>query len=248
MHGLFPKGLIVQRSVCRCLAAGTRAAKRPQPSKAMSMNEAKKTTQPSAYVKRAELIDPKKLKVTKKKTDTKQNSATSSGEASPSTDPMLIKGRNMHKPDRYIPKSHFVTSKKKPLYDLAAMNIMKQSMLKDVIQPGENKELLERAASLRTASPRELLEYKLKVLRTMYQRVPTDCGSPEVQAVTFHERVRNAREHLRTHRQDKHAKRNFLVLLSKRRKLFLYLKRTNYPSYAKVLKECSLSDAEFEWQ
>jgi small subunit ribosomal protein S15 len=63
-----------------------------------------------------------------------------------------------------------------------------------------------------------------------------DTGSPEVQVAILSERITNLTEHFKTHVKDNHSRRGLLKLVSQRRQLLDYLKRTNEGRY-KVLIE-----------
>jgi small subunit ribosomal protein S15 len=59
-----------------------------------------------------------------------------------------------------------------------------------------------------------------------YQRSGKDTGSPEVQVALLTERINGLTEHFKTHVKDFHSRRGLLVMVSQRRKLLDYLKRT----------------------
>jgi small subunit ribosomal protein S15 len=63
-----------------------------------------------------------------------------------------------------------------------------------------------------------------------------DTGSPEVQVAILSERINNLTEHFKSHVKDNHSRRGLLKLVSQRRQLLDYLKRTNEGRY-KVLIE-----------
>jgi len=63
-----------------------------------------------------------------------------------------------------------------------------------------------------------------------------DTGSPEVQVAILSERINNLTEHFKTHVKDNHSRRGLLKLVSQRRQLLDYLKRSNEGRY-KVLIE-----------
>lgn len=68
----------------------------------------------------------------------------------------------------------------------------------------------------------------------------TDVGSSQVQAATLTRRIDHLTQHLATHRNDKHSRRGLIGLVSKRRKLLKYLKRTNAATHTKVLASLEL--------
>ena len=54
-----------------------------------------------------------------------------------------------------------------------------------------------------------------------------DTGSPEVQVAILTERITNLTEHFKSHVKDNHSRRGLLKLVSTRRQLLDYLKRTD---------------------
>jgi small subunit ribosomal protein S15 len=63
-----------------------------------------------------------------------------------------------------------------------------------------------------------------------------DTGSPEVQVAILSERIANLTEHFKSHVKDNHSRRGLLKLVSQRRQLLDYLKRTDEGRY-KILIE-----------
>jgi small subunit ribosomal protein S15 len=67
-----------------------------------------------------------------------------------------------------------------------------------------------------------------------------DTGSPEVQIALLTERIGYLTEHFKTHIKDHHSRRGLLRLVSKRRRLLDYLKRTSLDRYRKVVGALNL--------
>jgi len=67
-----------------------------------------------------------------------------------------------------------------------------------------------------------------------------DTGSSEVQIAVLTERIRNLTEHFKTHQKDNHSRKGLLTLVSTRKKLLNYLRRTDYDKYVKVIQELEL--------
>lgn len=63
----------------------------------------------------------------------------------------------------------------------------------------------------------------------------SDTGSPEVQIALITERIGYLTEHFKTHIKDHHSRRGLLSLVSKRRRLLDYLKRSSLDRYRKVV-------------
>ncbi|MBE0425535.1 MAG: 30S ribosomal protein S15 [Nitrospirae bacterium] len=62
-----------------------------------------------------------------------------------------------------------------------------------------------------------------------------DTGSPEVQIALFSKRINYLTEHFKTHKKDHHSRRGLLKLVSQRRKLLDYLKKSDRERYEKVI-------------
>ena len=71
---------------------------------------------------------------------------------------------------------------------------------------------------------------KAEVIKT-YATKSGDTGSPEVQVAILSERINNLTEHFKTHVKDNHSRRGLLKLVSQRRQLLDYLKRTDEARY-----------------
>ncbi|HLT77501.1 MAG TPA: 30S ribosomal protein S15 [Ferrovibrio sp.] len=67
-----------------------------------------------------------------------------------------------------------------------------------------------------------------------------DTGSPEVQVALLTERINNLTEHFKTHKKDVHSRRGLLMMVSKRRSLLDYLKRTDSARYDTLIQRLGL--------
>ena len=67
-----------------------------------------------------------------------------------------------------------------------------------------------------------------------------DTGSPEVQVAILTERINNLTEHFKTHGKDNHSRRGLLKMVSTRRSLLDYLKKTDEPRYQALIKRLGL--------
>ena len=67
-----------------------------------------------------------------------------------------------------------------------------------------------------------------------------DTGSPEVQIALLTERIGYLTEHFKTHTKDHHSRRGLLKLVSKRRRLLNYLKKSSLDRYRKVVAALNL--------
>ncbi len=64
-----------------------------------------------------------------------------------------------------------------------------------------------------------------------------DTGSPEVQVAILSERINNLTGHFKTHGKDNHSRRGLLKLVSTRRSLLDYLKRTDEARYKALIEK-----------
>jgi small subunit ribosomal protein S15 len=67
-----------------------------------------------------------------------------------------------------------------------------------------------------------------------------DTGSPEVQVAILSERINNLTEHFKTHVKDNHSRRGLLKMVSQRRTLLDYLRRTNEASYKTLIEKLGI--------
>ena len=77
-------------------------------------------------------------------------------------------------------------------------------------------------------------------LTEQFGKSATDTGSTEVQIAMLTERINDLTEHLRTHRKDHHSRRGLLKMVSQRRSLLDYLKRTDIERYHEVVNRLGL--------
>ena len=75
---------------------------------------------------------------------------------------------------------------------------------------------------------------------TKYGQHDRDTGSARVQVALLTERINHLTEHFRVHAKDNHGQRGLLKLVSKRRRLLEYLKRTDLGKYRQLIDELGL--------
>ena len=80
---------------------------------------------------------------------------------------------------------------------------------------------------------------KAEVIKT-YAKKAGDTGSPEVQVAILSERINNLTEHFKTHVKDNHSRRGLLKLVSQRRQLLDYLKRTDESRYKTLIERLGI--------
>ena len=73
-----------------------------------------------------------------------------------------------------------------------------------------------------------------------YQRKAGDTGSPEVQIALLTARIVDLTDHFKTNVKDHHSRRGLLRMVSRRRKLLDYLKRSNTDQYKKIIERLGL--------
>jgi small subunit ribosomal protein S15 len=73
-----------------------------------------------------------------------------------------------------------------------------------------------------------------------FQTGRNDTGSPEVQVALLSARINELSGHFTTHSKDNHSRMGLLRMVSKRRKLLDYLKKTDAKRYATVVEKLGL--------
>jgi small subunit ribosomal protein S15 len=73
-----------------------------------------------------------------------------------------------------------------------------------------------------------------------YRRAGSDTGSPEVQISILTERINNLTEHMRSNKKDYATRRGLLMMVSRRRGLLDYLKRTDPQRYLDIIQKLEL--------
>ena len=67
-----------------------------------------------------------------------------------------------------------------------------------------------------------------------------DTGSPQVQVALLSKRINDLTEHFKTHKKDNHSRRGLLKMVSQRRSLLDYLKRTDIERYHEIVSRLGL--------
>jgi small subunit ribosomal protein S15 len=68
----------------------------------------------------------------------------------------------------------------------------------------------------------------------------SDTGSTEVQVALLTERINGLSEHFKVHAKDHHSRRGLLKLVSQRRRLLNYLRRTELDRYRALIDKLGL--------
>lgn len=73
-----------------------------------------------------------------------------------------------------------------------------------------------------------------------YQRAAGDSGSSEVQIALLTTRINGLTDHFKLNVKDHHSRRGLLKMVSQRRKLLDYLKRTSSDKYRQLIERLGL--------
>ena len=73
-----------------------------------------------------------------------------------------------------------------------------------------------------------------------FRKNENDFGSTETQIAIFTERIRNITGHLKQNKKDHSGRRGLVILVSKRRRLLDYLRRTNLNGYKNILEQLNI--------
>jgi small subunit ribosomal protein S15 len=80
---------------------------------------------------------------------------------------------------------------------------------------------------------------KTELIKT-YATKSGDTGSPEVQVALLSERITNLTGHFKTHNKDNHSRRGLLKLVSQRRQILDYVRRTNERRYKELIERLGI--------
>ena len=67
-----------------------------------------------------------------------------------------------------------------------------------------------------------------------------DTGSSEVQIALLTKRINSLTEHFKKNKKDNHSREGMIKLISRRRRLILYLKKKNLKRYEEIIKKLNL--------
>lgn len=80
---------------------------------------------------------------------------------------------------------------------------------------------------------------KAEIIKT-YATKAGDTGSPDVQIALLSERITTLTDHFKTHVKDNHSRRGLLKMVSQRRQLLDYLKRTDEARYKSIIDKLGI--------
>lgn len=75
---------------------------------------------------------------------------------------------------------------------------------------------------------------------TDFRTHEADTGSPQVQVALLSKRINELTEHFKIHKKDNHSRRGLLKMVSQRRSMLDYLKRTDIERYHEVVSRLGL--------
>jgi small subunit ribosomal protein S15 len=75
---------------------------------------------------------------------------------------------------------------------------------------------------------------------TSHRTHETDTGSSDVQVALLTERINGLSEHFKIHKKDHHSRRGLLKLVSQRRRLLNYMRRTQPERYQALIQRLGL--------
>ena len=92
----------------------------------------------------------------------------------------------------------------------------------------------------RSAPEDVLAREKKTALINQYRTHDNDTGSPEVQIAILSERIGELTEHFKTHKKDHASRRGLLMMVSKRRSLLDYLRKSDTERYKEVIQKLGI--------
>ena len=73
-----------------------------------------------------------------------------------------------------------------------------------------------------------------------YKSHDNDTGSSRVQIALLTQRINELTEHFKVHSKDNHSRRGLLKMVSRRRKLLDYIKRSDINEYHEIIQKLGL--------
>lgn len=73
-----------------------------------------------------------------------------------------------------------------------------------------------------------------------YGKNPNDTGAVEVQIALTTQQIRELTEHVKQHPKDNHTRHGLVKIVSQRKKLMKYLRKTNPESYMALIQKLEI--------
>lgn len=86
---------------------------------------------------------------------------------------------------------------------------------------------------------KKVMTAKNKLMKE-YQKAANDTGSPSVQVALISARIDDLTKHLQSYKKDHHSRYGLMKLVSQRRKLLNYLKKTNLTEYQSLIQRLGI--------
>ncbi|EFJ12330.1 hypothetical protein SELMODRAFT_446623 [Selaginella moellendorffii] len=102
--------------------------------------------------------------------------------------------------------------------------------------------LLEKYLAPENMSAAEFQKIELQKVRSEFKLHDADCGSSGVQIAALTKKMSFLSKHLMTHKKDVPSRRSMNTMVQRRRKLMIYLRRTDWPMYCYVISRLLLKD------
>ena len=87
-----------------------------------------------------------------------------------------------------------------------------------------------------------LSKEKTQAVIKKFGKTETDTGSASGQIALLTERIEGLQSHFKEHKKDNHSRTGLLQIVSDRKKLLSYLKKSDSAAYQKLIKELNLRD------
>ena len=81
---------------------------------------------------------------------------------------------------------------------------------------------------------------KIEKITKEFGKKDNNTGSTETQIAVLTERIKNITSHLKNNKKDHSGRRGLVILVSKRRKLLNYLRRTDVNSSKSILEKLNI--------
>ncbi|KAL5035946.1 hypothetical protein BDV3_004701 [Batrachochytrium dendrobatidis] len=112
--------------------------------------------------------------------------------------------------------------------------LVNEGQIIDAERAEEQAEMVRRIISLENGRESTIRKFNIARSIEIFQRMPGDTGSPEVQAAIFSVRIAAIQNHLKINRKDKSTKRQLQKWVSKRESILKYLRRKNLSTFVKT--------------
>eukprot|EP00887_Chlorella_sp_A99_P004975 scaffold4.g4975.t1 len=106
----------------------------------------------------------------------------------------------------------------------------------------EKPDLVDKYLASEMLPRRERTRVWLQQVTRDFERFPGDVGSTEVQVARLTEKIKALAEHMKVHRKDYSSRRGLEAMLTQRRQLLQYLRRTKFDTYAALISRLGLKD------